>query len=166
MACSSSTRRIEAGPDLWGNAMTAGVTRPAPIGVQKFVWNSETRSFEKAWLDRQIDNTDLVVPVVSAATDMVYFASKRHGRYEFVALDWTTGELKARWPFPDDSRMWNVYGGGNAVLAGGDFLLGGLFALKRVQVGDRVARQLSTETLDTGRSRGVRSKRRCGASRS
>ncbi len=124
-------------PDIWGNAMTAGVTRPAPTGVQKFVWNRQTRSFEKAWLNREIDNTDLVVPVVSAATDMIYFASKHDCRYEFVALDWKTGELKARWPFPDDSRMWNVYGGGNAVLAGGDFLLGGLFALKRVQVGDR-----------------------------
>jgi hypothetical protein len=127
-------------PDIWGNAMTAGVTRPAPTGVQKFIWNGETRSFERAWLNREIDNTDLVVPVVSAATAMIYFASKRDCRYEFVALDWHTGELKARWPFPDDSRLWNVYGGGNAVLVGGDFLLGGLFALKRVQVGDRTER--------------------------
>ena len=32
------------------NAFTAGVTRPAPLGVQKFVWNPKTRQFDKAWL--------------------------------------------------------------------------------------------------------------------
>ena len=132
--------------DVWGNAMTAGVTRPAPTGAQKFEWDSETKSFCKAWINTEIDNTDIVVPVVSAATDMAYFASKNHGRYEYVALDWKTGELKARWPFPDDSRMWNVFGGGNAVLPDGDLLLGGLFALKRVRVGDRL-RHFSVDHL-------------------
>jgi len=42
-----------------------------------------------------------------------------------------------RWPFPDDSRRWNVYGSGNIVLENGDFMFGGLFTLKRVLIGDR-----------------------------
>jgi hypothetical protein len=50
-----------------------------------------------------------------------------------------TGEEKARWPFPDDSRKWNVYGSGNILLEDGDFLLGGFFTLKRVNIGDGVA---------------------------
>jgi len=123
-------------PDLWGNAMAAGVTRPAPTGAQKFVWNTRTRSFEKAWFDNRVDNTDGVAPVVSAANHLAYLASKLNGRYEYVALDWDTGELRAHWPFPDDSRKWNAYRVGNVILEDGDFLLGGLFTLKRVDIGN------------------------------
>lgn len=123
--------------DLFGDAMTSGVTRPAPTGAQKFTWNTATRSFSKAWTTHDIDNTDQVVPVVSTATGLIYFASKREGNYEYVALDWDTGGEEARWPFPDGSRVWNVYAGGNVLLANGDFSLGGLFALKRARTGKR-----------------------------
>ena len=33
------------------NAFTAGVTRPAPRGVQKFEWNPDDRRFVKAWIN-------------------------------------------------------------------------------------------------------------------
>jgi hypothetical protein len=33
------------------NAFTAGVTRPAPLGIQKFVWNPQRRQFDKAWIN-------------------------------------------------------------------------------------------------------------------
>ncbi|RYH53003.1 MAG: hypothetical protein EON54_14085 [Alcaligenaceae bacterium] len=36
--------------DIWGNAFTSGISRPAPFGVQKFNWNTQTKSFEKAWV--------------------------------------------------------------------------------------------------------------------
>ena len=127
-------------PDIWGNAMASGVTRPAPTGAQRFTWNTRRKAFDKVWLNLEIDNSDVVVPVVSAITGMVYLASKRNGHYEYVAMDWDTGELKARWPFPDESRKWNAYGGCNVVLEGGDFLLGGLFALKRVSIGEGAMR--------------------------
>ncbi|MCP1845187.1 hypothetical protein ACVIHI_001892 [Bradyrhizobium sp. USDA 4524] len=120
---------------IYENAMTAGLTRPAPMGAQKFTWNTRTKSFEKAWINREVDNSDVMVPVVSAATNMVYAATKTNGRYEYVGLDWDTGEIKARWPFPDDSRQWNAYGGITTILENGDLLIGGLFALKRVTVG-------------------------------
>jgi hypothetical protein len=122
--------------DLWTDAMLSGVTRPAPTGAQKFTWNTQTKALDKAWVAKEVDNTDQVVPVVSAATGLVYFASKQQGRYECVALDWMNGEVRARWPFPDDSRKWNACGGSNVLLADGDFLLGGLFALKRVRAGN------------------------------
>jgi hypothetical protein len=124
-------------PDsIWGNAMTAGVSRPAPLGVQKFNWNSRTKSFATAWSNAQIDNTDVMVPIISAASGMIYLAHKENGDYQYVGLDWHTGEIKARWRFPDDSRQWNAYGGITALLEDGDLLIGGLFAVKRVDVGN------------------------------
>jgi len=128
--------------DVWGNAMAAGVTRPAPTGAQRFSWNTRRKAFETVWLNHDIDNSDVVIPVVSARTGMIYLANKRDGHYEYVAIDWETGELKARWPFPDESRKWNAYGGCNVVLEGGDLLLGGLFALKRVNIGEGEARDV------------------------
>jgi hypothetical protein len=123
-------------PDIWGNAMTSGVTRPAPFGVQKFTWNPQTKSFEKTWINHEIDNTDVMVPVISATSGMIYLANKQHGDYEYVGLDWHTGAVKARWPFPDDSRQWNAYGGITGLLEDGDLLIGGVFAIKRVNRGD------------------------------
>jgi hypothetical protein len=35
-----------------------------------------------------------------------------------------TGELKERWIFPDDSRVWNAFGGITTVLDNGDLLIG------------------------------------------
>ena len=124
-------------PDIWANAFTAGVTRPAPFGAQKFTWNPRTRSFEKNWLiANDIDNTDVMVPVISAASRMIYLASKQNGLYEYVGVDWDKGAIKARWPFPDDSRRWNAYGGITALLEDGDLLIGGVFTIKRVNVGE------------------------------
>ncbi len=122
-------------PDIWANAFTSGITRPAPFGVQRFSWNPKTRSFEKNWINTEIDNTDVMVPVISAASRMIYLASKQNGIYEYVGVDWDSGKTTARWPFPDDSRKWNAYGGITALLEDGDLLIGGVFAIKRVNVG-------------------------------
>ncbi|MCA0244818.1 MAG: hypothetical protein LCI02_28775 [Proteobacteria bacterium] len=122
--------------DIWGNAIAAGVTRPAPTGVQKFEWNPRTRSFEKAWVNREIDNTDVMVPVISIRSGLIYLANKQDGNYQYVGLDWNTGAIKARWSFPDDGRQWNAWGGITALLEDGDLMIGGLFAIKRVNVGD------------------------------
>ena len=79
-----------------------------------------------------VDNTDIMVPVVSAATNMMYCATKVDGNYAYVGLDWTTGETKQTWLFPDDSRKWNALGGITTVLDDGDLLIGGAFAIKRL----------------------------------
>jgi hypothetical protein len=114
------------------NQFTAGVTRKAPLGVQKFNWNSETKRFEKAWINMEVDNTHIMVPVVSAATNLIYCATKVDGRYAYVGLDWSTGETRQTWLFPDDSRKWNAVGGITTVLEDGDLLIGGAFAIKRM----------------------------------
>jgi len=53
-----------------------------------------------------------------------------------VGVDWATGELKQRWVFPDDSRLWNAFGGITTVLENGDLLIGGMFGIKRIVAGD------------------------------
>jgi hypothetical protein len=123
-------------PDIWGNAMTAGVTQPAPVGVQQCRWNPQTNTGEKAWLNHEVDHTDGMEPVISAKSGMVYLANKPDGEDESVGLDWRTGAVEARGPFADDSRQWNAYGGITGLLEDGDLLIGGVFAMKRVNVGD------------------------------
>ena len=123
-------------PDIWGNAMTAGVTRAAPSGAQKVVWNPQQKAFEKAWINSEVDNTDLMVPLISAKSGLVYAASKQDGNYEYLGIAWDNGKTMARWQFPDDSRVWNCYGGITTLLENGDLLLGGLFAIKRVCIGN------------------------------
>jgi hypothetical protein len=114
------------------NAFTAGMTRPAPLGVQKFTWNTDSRKFKKAWINMQVDNSDIMVPVVSAVTNLMYCATKVDGNYAYTALDWMTGETKQTWLFPDDSRKWNALGGITTILEDGDLLIGGAFAIKRM----------------------------------
>jgi hypothetical protein len=118
-----------------GNAFVSGVTRPAPLGIQKLVWNPEKVAFEKAWTNPDIDNTDWLVPSISAATGEMYVAHKERGDYQVVGLDWTTGAVKDRWELPDDSRAWNGFGGVATILDNADLMIGGVFALKRVHVG-------------------------------
>ena len=90
---------------------------------------------EETWLLPDIDNTDWMPPAVSASNGLVYIANKRNDVYEYLAADWYTGEIKARWPFPDNSVKWNTWGGITVFLEDGDFLLGGFFAVKRFNVG-------------------------------
>jgi hypothetical protein len=122
-----------------GNAFVAGVTRPAPRGIQKFNWIPERRAFEKAWTNESIDNSDWLVPSISAVTGEMYVAHKEHGDYQCVGLDWKTGAIKDRWEFPDDSRAWNGFGGIATILDNADLMIGGVFALKRVHVGPAAA---------------------------
>jgi hypothetical protein len=118
--------------DIFGNAMTAGVTRIAPRGIQKFNWNPVENKFEKSWTNLTVDNTDVMVPHVSAKTRVLYAANKVGLRYEYVGLDWETGELKGRWTFPTDSALYNTWGGIGYFLEDGDLITGGFFAAKRV----------------------------------
>jgi hypothetical protein len=114
------------------NAFTAGITRPAPKGVQKFIWNPQARRFDKAWVNAEVDNSDIMVPVVSGATGLLYCAHKENGRYQYVGLDWESGELRERWIFPDQSLLWNAFGGITTIMADGDLLIGGAFGVKRI----------------------------------
>jgi len=118
-----------------GNAFLAGTTREAPRGMQKFVWSPAEDRFEESWFLADIDNTDWMPPAVSPQTGLAYVATKVDDVYEYRAIDWETSDLVARWRFPDDSALWNNWGGITTLLEDGDLLLGGFFAVKRYDVG-------------------------------
>jgi hypothetical protein len=120
---------------LIGNAFAAGITRGAPRGAQKFDWDPGEDRFVEDWFLEDVDNTDWMVPAVSPQTGLVYLANKRNGTYEYMAVDWDSGETVARWEFPDDSIRWNTWGGITTLLEDGDLLLGGFFTVKRFDVG-------------------------------
>lgn len=121
--------------NIIGNAFLAGETRPAPRGAQKFEWLPEENRFVEAWFLDDIDNTDWMPPAISPANGLAYVAHRVDSVYEYRAIDFETGETVARWPFPDDSVLWNNWGGITTLLEDGDLLLGGWFAVKRYDVG-------------------------------
>lgn len=124
----------EPGPismDLISNAFLAGTTREPPRGIQKYEWLPGENRFIESWSIDDVDNTDWMPPALSTANGLVYIANKRDDNYEYFAADWETGEKKATWQFPDDSVLWNTWGGITVFLPDGDFLLGGFFAIKR-----------------------------------
>ena len=121
--------------DLISNAFLAGTTREPPRGIQKYEWLTDENRFVESWSIDEVDNTDWMPPAVSTANGLVYIANKRNDTYEYFAADWQTGEIKATWEFPDDSVLWNNWGGITVFLEDGDFLLGGFFAIKRFDTG-------------------------------
>jgi hypothetical protein len=74
-------------------------------------------------------------PAISPRNGLAYFATRVDNVYEYRAVDWETGKVVARWPFPDDSVLWNNGGGITTLLEDGDLLLGGFFAVKRYDIG-------------------------------
>ena len=121
--------------DLISNAFLSGTTRPAPLGLKKFNWLAQQDRFEESWEMPNIDNTDWMPPAVSTSNGLVYIANRRDDTYEYLAADWVTGEVKALWQFPNDSVLYNNWGGITVFLEDGDLLLGGFFALKRYNIG-------------------------------
>jgi len=128
----------EPGPislDLISSAFLSGTTREPPLGIQKYDWLPAENRFVESWSIADVDNTDWMPPAVSTANGLVYIANKHNDTYEYFAADWDTGEKKATWEFPDDSVLWNNWGGITVFLPDGDFLLGGFFAIKRFDTG-------------------------------
>lgn len=78
---STYPKPLPAGP---GNAFTGGITPPAPLGIEKSTWNPDKGAFEKAWTNKEVDNIDIMVPVVSAATGLLYAAHKEKSSYQYL----------------------------------------------------------------------------------
>jgi hypothetical protein len=121
--------------NILGNAFLAGETREPPRGAQKFEWKADENRFVEGWFLEDIDNTDWMPPAISPHNGLAYVATKVDSVYEYRAIDFETGETMARWPFPDDSVLWNNWGGITTLLEDGDLLLGGFFAVKRYDIG-------------------------------
>ena len=131
MANSTFPEPSEALGDIFGNIFTAGITRPAPMGLQKFQWNPETNEFSIAWTNKTIDNTDWMVPVVTA-NNLLYLPSKDGLYYTYDAFDWFTGEKVMSWKMPTSSSFYNTALGIGYFLEDGDLVFAGFFNSKRV----------------------------------
>jgi hypothetical protein len=124
---------VKANP--WGNALLSGLTRKPPLGIERFTWNPKENRFERSWTNYQIDNSDIGVGVISVPNRMLYTVHRDAGKGVLVGLDWDTGIIKATWRMPTDSAVWGSYGNIISFAEDGDMLAGGLFGIKRWNIG-------------------------------
>lgn len=75
---------------VFETVMTAGVTREAPVGAEKWSWDKTTRSFKSDWV-AQLPLQWALHPV-SAANSTVTLTPVEDGVYSLVHLDWHSGE--------------------------------------------------------------------------
>jgi hypothetical protein len=72
--------------------LLSGLPGNAPTGIQRFDWDSETKTCDVAW-----SNPDVAIPngipTMSAATNMIYGIGARDGGWTLEGLDWHTGEV-------------------------------------------------------------------------
>jgi hypothetical protein len=75
---------------IFETVLTAGVTREAPVGAEKWSWDSKTDSFKSDW------TSDLplqwALHPVSAASNTVTLTPLEDGVYSLLHVDWNTGE--------------------------------------------------------------------------
>lgn len=62
-----------------------------PFGVQKVVWDPETRVFATAWTNIDVSSPN-GVPYVSLGSNQTYFIGARDNKWTLEALSWDTGE--------------------------------------------------------------------------
>ena len=109
--------------------LTAGVTREAPVGAEKWSWNSETKSFKSDWVAN--------VPVqwtlhpVSAASNTVSLATLDKGVYSLLHLDWETGKQVGKVQL-GTNPIFNTAGGFFIPLNDNDIYITGVFGPVRV----------------------------------
>ncbi len=65
--------------------------RHQPYGVQKFVWNTQSKTLEDAWVANSISSPSCV-PIVSNINGMLYLIGARNNKWTLEALDWRNGE--------------------------------------------------------------------------
>lgn len=124
---------VKASP--WGNALLSGITRKPPLGIEKFIWNAKENHFERAWTNYQVDNSDIGVGVISVPNRMLYTVHRDAGRGVLIGIDWDTGIIKSTWRMPTVSAIWGSYGNIISFAPDGDMLAGGLFGVKRWNIG-------------------------------
>jgi hypothetical protein len=70
--------------------LTVGVTREAPVGAEKWSWDSKTASLKSDWtVDYPLSAT---LHPVSAASNTVTLVGIENGAYTLIHVDWDTGK--------------------------------------------------------------------------
>ncbi len=115
--------------DLYSTVMSAGVSRAAPRGSEKFIWDPKTYSFKSAWTTDY--GMQWALHPISMATNTVHLAELKDGVYGLIAIDWTTGKEVGRTTL-GKSPIFNTMGGFFIPLENGDIYVTGVFGPVRI----------------------------------
>ena len=116
--------------DIFSTMLTIGQTRPAPKGAEKFVWNPETREFERKWCYDK-EGLSWSLSPISTSENVVYLNTIKEGVYKMVGLDWESGEPVGAITL-GKSVKFNVAGTFLSPLPDGSLYIHGLFGPIRI----------------------------------
>ena len=77
-----------------------------PYGVQKFLWDSDKRLLETAWVNNEVSSPS-TVPIVSQLSQMVYLIGARDNQWTLEAINWRSGESEFHYMIGD--QRYNVF---------------------------------------------------------
>jgi hypothetical protein len=114
---------------VFETVLTAGVTREAPVGAEKWSWDSKTDSFKSDWTA----NLPLqwALHPVSAASNTVTLTSLEDGVYSLVHFDWDTGKELGK-VILGTSPIFNTAGGFFIPLTEDTIYVTGIFGSVRI----------------------------------
>jgi len=109
---------------VFETVFTAGVTREAPVGAEKWNWDSKSASFKSDWtVDYPLQ---WALHPVSAASNSVTFTPLEDGVYSLVHVDWDTGKEVGK-VILGKSPIFNTAGGFFIPLSESDIYISGAF---------------------------------------
>lgn len=109
---------------VFETVLTAGVTREAPVGVEKWSWDTKTSSFKSDWtVDYPLQ---WALHPVSAGSNTVTFTQVNGGIYSLVHVDWDTGKEVGK-VILGKSPIFNTMGGFFIPLNENDIYVSGVF---------------------------------------
>ena len=74
-----------------------------PSGIQKFQWNTETRTWEVAWTRPDVSSPNST-PVVTKVNRQLHTVGLKDGAWVMQTLDWDTGETRAIYTLGESER--------------------------------------------------------------
>lgn len=80
--------------------------RHQPYGVQKFIWDPQTRTLKNAWVNNDISSPSSV-PIVSQFNAKVYLIGARSNQWTLEAIDWNSG--KEAFHYVIGGQRYNVF---------------------------------------------------------
>jgi hypothetical protein len=117
---------------VFESVLTAGITREAPTGAEKWSWDSETDSFTSDWtVDYPLQ---WGLHPVSAASNTVTLTPFEDGVYSLVHVDWDTGEEVGR-VILGSNPIFNTAGGIFIPLNENEIYVTGVFGPVRISKG-------------------------------
>ena len=114
---------------VFETVLTAGVTREAPVGAEKWSWDSKTASFKSDWTA----NLPLqwALHPVSAASNTVTLTLLEDGVYSLVHFNWDTGKQVGK-VILGTSPIFNTAGGFFMPLTEDTIYVNGVFGPVRI----------------------------------